>query len=154
MSTLQEHLDDLDPTPAVRTFASALAGRTAVESDRQAHYVSLRPSMEGAVAVYLNRTWISIALSPERAAELDGTVPGASLDKKTAATTYLRAGDDVLAGQHDVLLGIAEEAVAWRANGPKSSVGIGSPKKSEQALQFCPKHQMALLPSGACPDCW
>ena len=59
MTTLQDHLDDLAPTPAVRALATALAERTAVESDRQGTYVSLRPSMEGAVAVYLHRSWIS-----------------------------------------------------------------------------------------------
>ncbi len=154
MSTLQEHLDDLSPTPQVRDLANALAERTAVESDRQGPYLSLRPSMEGAVAVYLHRTWVSIALPPERAPEVVDLVPGSTLDAKTPATTYWHVSADGLAGAADAVLGIAHEAVAWRATGPKSSIGNGSAaKKGEKPPSICPTHFYALTPSGACPVC-
>ncbi|MGY1640852.1 hypothetical protein ACI782_06915 [Geodermatophilus sp. SYSU D00703] len=154
MSTLHDHLDDLDPAPPVRALATDLAGWTSVESDRQAQYVSLRPSTENAVAVYAHKTWISIALSPERALQVVGEVPGATLDNKTPATTYLHVAADSLGDRYAVVLGIAKEAMGWRATGPKSSVGTGSPKKGEQASKICPACQMELLPSGACGACW
>jgi hypothetical protein len=87
MSTMQEHLDDLDPAAPIRALAAELATIASVEPDRQEHYVSLRPSTEGAVAVYLHRTRVSIALPPERAPEVIGRLPDATLNAKTPATT-------------------------------------------------------------------
>ncbi len=153
MSTLQEHLDDLDPVPAIRTLATTLAAGTAVESNRQEQYVSLRPSMEGAVAVYLHRTWISIAVEPDDAIAVAAQLPGATVHPKTPATTYLHVTSEVLVGALDAALSVAREAVAWRAAGPRSSVGTGSAKKVARPVTTCPSHWMALLPSGACPVC-
>ncbi|MGY1690357.1 hypothetical protein [Geodermatophilus sp. SYSU D01105] len=154
MSTLHDHLDDLAPSPAVRALASDLAAWTTVESDRQAQYVSLRPSTDSAVALYAHKTWVSIALPPERAPEVVGDVPGATLDEKTPATTYLHVDADLLADRYDVVLAIAKEAMDWRVHGPRSSVGTGSAKKGEQARDVCPTCRMELLPSGACGSCW
>lgn len=153
MSTLQEHLDDLDPSPPIRTLAVELAKRTAVESNRQEQYVSLRPSMEGAVALYLHRQRISIALPPERAPEVVGQLPGATLNHKTPATTYLDVPDHLLGEQPGAVLDLAEEAVAWRATGPMSSPGVGHSKTPEKPPKICPEHYYALTPSGACPVC-
>ncbi|PWW23491.1 hypothetical protein JD79_02665 [Geodermatophilus normandii] len=153
MSTLEEHLDDLAPAPAIRTLATTLAAETAVESDRQEQYVSLRPSMEGAVAVYLHRTWVSIAVEPDEAAAVAARLPEATVHPKTPATTYLHLTAEALAGAPDAALSVAREAVAWRAAGPRSSVGTGSAKKVAQPVATCPSHWMALLPSGACPVC-
>jgi hypothetical protein len=153
MSTLHEHLDDLDPTPPVRVLATALTAQTAVESDRQEQYVSLRPSMEGAVAVHLHRTRASIALEPARAAEVVGQLPGATLNPKTPATTYVDVPDHVLAEKPATFLEIAAEAVAWRAAGPMSGAGVGHAKKPDKAPQFCSEHWYQLSPSGACPVC-
>jgi hypothetical protein len=153
MSTLEQDLDDLEPTPPIHALATELDKRTDIESDRQAQYVSLRPSFEGAVAVYLHKTWVSIAHAPDLAAEVAAQLPEASLDHKTPATTYLHVPDHVVAAKPDVVLGIAAEAVAWRAAGPKSSVGIGHTKKPETTSQTCPEHWYELSPSGACPVC-
>lgn len=153
MSTLQDHLDDLAPAAPVRTLATELAKRTAVESDRQEQYVSLRPSMEGAVAVYLHRTRISIALPPERAPEVVGHLPGATLNSKTPATTYLDVPSDVLATNPQAILHLAADAVAWRTSGPMSSFGVGHAKGPEKTTKICPQHYYALTPSGACPVC-
>lgn len=153
MSDLTAHLDDLAPTPPVRALATDLAGRSAVESDRQAQYVSIRPAMEGAIAVYLHRRYVSIALPPERAAKIAPQFPGAMVRKKTPATTYLVLEDSLLGQQHDLAAELAHEAVAWRATGPKSGVGGGHSKHIEQELDVCLIHWMQLLPSGACPHC-
>ncbi len=153
MSTLQEHLDALDPAPAIRALATSLAATTAVESHRQEPYVSLRPSMEGAVAVYLHRTWISIAVTPDDAAAVGARVPGATLHPKTPATTYLHLAASALAGAAAEVLRVAQEAVARRACGPGSGVAAGSAKKTAQPPGTCPSHWMELLPSGACPEC-
>ncbi len=153
MTTLHEHLDDLDPTPAVRTLAIDLAGWTTVGSDRQAQYVSLRPSTDTAVAVYAQKTWVSIALPPERATQVVGDVPGATLDRKTPATTYLHVDADPLDDRYDVVLCITKEAMSWRAHGSTSSVGAGSAKTGAQAPKICPTCRMELLPSGACGSC-
>ncbi|MFD2090472.1 hypothetical protein [Blastococcus deserti] len=146
MSNLNEHLDDLDPTPAVRSLAAAVAGRTAVESHRQEQYVSLRPSMEGAVAVYLHRTYASIALPPERAASLAAQIPGSQLRKKTPATSYLVLPDQILTEQPQLSADIADEAVAWRATGPKSRVGSAHHAKTEKEEKGLPG---PLVPAAA-----
>lgn len=153
MNVLQQHLDDLAPTAPIERLATDLAGHSAIESDRQGPYVSLRLSMEGAVAVYLHRTWISIALAPDRALETIGQLPGATLDKKTPATTYAHVNDDVLADRYGTALQIAVEAVAWRSTGPRSSVGTGSAKHGSKPVGTCPVHRYELLTSGACPEC-
>ncbi|WP_138732043.1 hypothetical protein [Modestobacter excelsi] len=88
MTTLQDHLDDFDPAAPVRQFATGLALKTAIEAHRAHDYVSLSPSMEGGIAVYVHRRRVSIALSPERAAEAVSRFQGATAEKK-GATTYL-----------------------------------------------------------------
>jgi hypothetical protein len=153
VNVLQQHLEDLAPTARIEQLATDLAGRSAIESDRQAQYVSLRPSMEGAVAVYLHKNWVSLALPPERALEVIGQLPGATLDKKTPATTYVHISDEVLEERYDVAVQVAGEAVSWRATGPRSSVGTGSTKSPAKQIGSCPVHHLQLLPSGACPDC-
>jgi hypothetical protein len=153
MSDLTKHLDDLDPTPTVRALATTLDGRTAIESDRQAQYVSLRPSLHGAVALYLHRRYASIALPPERALAVAPQLPGAVLRKKTPATTYLVLENGILDQHAQLATDLAVEAVSWRANGPKSAVGAGSSKTSAKELEFCLIHNILLLPSGVCADC-
>ena len=151
MTTLQQHLDGLAPTSTVRKFAMELATRTAVDSASAPGYVSLRPSMSGAFAVYAHRHQVSIALPPERAAEVASQLPGATQDKK-GPTTYLRLRDDLLAQHAAAALDLAVEAVAWKAAGPSSTLG-GHAKKPEKVSESCPKHWMELSPSGACPVC-
>ena len=153
MNVLQQHLDDLGPTTSIKRLAMELSQHSAIESDRQGPYVSLRPSMEGAVAVYLHRTWISIALAPERALEIISQFPGATLDKKTPATTYVHLADTVLTEYFATALQVAGEAVLWRSTGPLSNVGTSSAKKGSKPLGSCPVHHYELLPSGACPEC-
>ncbi|MGY1709102.1 hypothetical protein ACI8AC_06280 [Geodermatophilus sp. SYSU D00758] len=152
MTTLQQHLDDLDAALPIRTLAAALAGSTAVESGRQEQYVSLRPSMEGAVAVYLHKTWISIAVEPDEAAALAARLPGATIHPKTPATTYLHVSADTLAGAPDATLAIAQGAVTWRAQGPRSGAGSKG-SASQKAAQYCPDHGYELSPSGVCFSC-
>ena len=153
MSNLQRHLDDLDPSPAIRELAATVAGRTAIESDRQEQYVSLRPSMEGAVALYLHRTYASIALPPERAASLAAQIPGSQLRKKTPATSYLVLPDQMVAEQPQLAADLADEAVAWRATGPKSSVGSGHQAKTEKEPKISPGYWYPLLTSSVCSEC-
>ena len=151
MTTLQEHLDDLDPSAPIRTLATELAKRTAIESDRAADYLSLRPSLSGAIAVYARRARVSIGLPPERATEALGQLTGATGEPK-GATTYVHLSEILVAQHAAAVLDLAVEAVAWKAAGPTSTLG-GHAAKSKQAPKICPKHFLALTPSGACPVC-
>ena len=151
MSTLQEHLDDLAPTAPVRQFATELTRRTAVESHRADDYVSLRPSMSGAIAVYAHRNRVSIALTPERAIAAVSRLPGATPEKK-GPTTYLHLSDDLLAQHARAVLELAVEAVAWKAAGPTSTLG-GHIKQAQKFPQTCPEHSQPLTPSGVCWQC-
>ncbi len=151
MSTLHEHLDDLAPTPPVRTLASELAKRTAIESDRAHDYVSLRPSMSGAIAVYAHRNRVSIGLPSEQGVKAMSQLPGATEEKK-GPTTYLHLSDDVLVQHAAAALDLAVEAVAWKATGPTSTLG-GHAKKPEKAPKIRPKHFEALTSSGVCWKC-
>ena len=146
MSTLQDHLDNLGATPPVRTLAVQLATRTAIESDTANGYVSLRPSMSGAIAIYAHRNRVSIGLPPVRAAEAASHFPGATEEKK-GPTTYLHLSDELLAQHAAAVLDLAVEAVAWRAAGPPSTLG-GHATKQEKASQTCPRHWLELSPRG------
>jgi hypothetical protein len=151
MTTLQEHLDDLDPAEPVRQFAIELSKRTAIESDRSHDYVSLRPSLSGAITVYAHRGRVSIALPPERAVKAAYQFPGATEEKK-GPTTYLRLSEELLEQHAAAALNLAVEALAWKAAGPASTLG-GQAKKPEKVAVTCPKHWYELSPSGACPIC-
>ena len=153
MNTLQQHLEELCPAAAIERLATDLARHSAIESDRRGPYVSLRPSMEGAVAVYLHRTWISIAMAPERAMAIISQLPGATLDKKTPATTYVHLSDTVLAEHYATALQIAGEAVVRRSTGPLSSAGDRVAKRVSKPSGTCPVCRYELLPSGRCSEC-
>lgn len=153
MKRLQEHLDDLAPVAALRLFATSLAACASVDSDRQAGYVSLRPPLEGAIAVYVLRDRISIALPPPRALQVAPHLPRAVLQKKTPATTYLVMDAAAVAAQQHLVLDVAAEAVEWRASGPKVQLGSSTSKKPAKEPMFCPEHWVELLPSGRCPFC-
>ena len=76
MTTLQEHLDELDPTAPIRNLCTELAKRTAIESDITKDYASLRPAMSGAIAVFAHRNRVSIGLPPEQSSDVVSRFPG------------------------------------------------------------------------------
>lgn len=115
MPELVSLLDELDPHDVVRALVVDVAARHAVSPDRQSDYVSLRPGGGGPIAVYVHRGLVSIALQPATAAAKAVHVPGATLDPKTPATTYLEVPSSAFAGAEESLLTLCGEALAWRA---------------------------------------
>lgn len=125
MTALVDQLDELGASPAVRALGAGVAARASVTPDLQSQYVSLRPALEGAVAVYLLRERISIALDPDRALQVPAVVPGVVLQKKTPRTTYVVADVPLLQKHAGVLTDLAVEAVEWRVHGPKHHASAG-----------------------------
>ncbi|WP_336031150.1 hypothetical protein [Geodermatophilus sp. FMUSA9-8] len=117
MSALLDDLADLGPVPAIHDLATALTSRVEVISKWTGPYVSLRPANGGAVACYLHKTWVSIALPAEDAKAVLVAVPGATLDEKSPRTAYLHASATVLAEHAELVRLIAEQSLAWRAGG-------------------------------------
>ncbi|SNS43134.1 hypothetical protein SAMN04488107_2522 [Geodermatophilus saharensis] len=152
MSTLQEHLDDLDPAPAIRALALAIARQRSVDAGRRDDYVSLAPP-QSEIAVYLHRNRVSIALPPEKAGTAALQIEGATLQDKES-TVYLRVGADVLAEHTNDMTSWALAAYDWKAAGPMSShSGSAKSAASQRPEKFCPVHHVPLSPSGVCFSC-
>lgn len=108
-------LDALDPDAVVRSLVDDLAERHRVAPDRQSDYVSLRPGGGGPIAVYVHRGLVSIALPPPTAAAKAVHVPGAALNPKTPATTYLEVPSASIAAARGSVMTLCGEALVWRS---------------------------------------
>ena len=135
-----------------RTFVLELAAARNVESGRRSNYVSLRPTVDGAIAVYAHASKISIALAPERAASVPHELPGAELQLKTPATTYLQVEEQTLQASYAEVLALATEAVDWRATGPKMTAADGRHAVAIKPVEYCPTchTQLAVNGTGEC----
>lgn len=113
---LAQQLTQIDAHPNVRTFAAELAARRSLDTEVRGHYVSLRPTLQGAIAVYCNRQLLDIATKPHRIHDAVAAVPGSRAGKDTGGTVYLRVPADALTGDGlTQALQWAEEAVDWSA---------------------------------------
>lgn len=150
MSTLTEHLQDLGPTDVIARFVLALAERRNVESDRRNVYLSLRPSLDGAIAVYVHRELVSVALDPGAAADAQRSHPSSRMQPKTRATTYAVISSDDLAATFDSVVDLAAAAVDWRASGPKWSVGSDKTGPGRREPDICPDCNFVITPANTC----
>lgn len=150
MSRLTEHLEDLAPSDVISRFVLALAERRNVESDRRNVYLSLRPSLDGAIAVYVHREFVSIALDPDAATNAQRSHPSARMQRKTPATTYAVISSDDLAATFDTVVELAAGAVDWRASGPKWSVGSDKTGLGRREPDICPDCNLVITPANTC----
>jgi hypothetical protein len=119
MTNLNAALDALAPEPAVRTLVEQVAAQRSVAPERMADYISLRPGGGGPIAAFVHRTYVDVAQPPAVAAGKAAGVPGATLDEKTPATTYVRVP---LASVHlSGVLTMVKEALAWRSSMPDTA---------------------------------
>ncbi len=154
MSDLHEHLEDLAPTARARALALEIVARTAAASARAANYVSLRPPLAGAIAVYLLRDKISIALPPDRADAVAPRLPGVQLQRRPP-TTYLVMEGGALTRHAELLTQLAVEAVLWRADGPRggSTGGPMTATRGKPSSHISPARctGCACSPTGTAP---
>lgn len=108
---LAHHLDQLGANLRVRQFVQEVARRRAVASQPKAAYVNVRRPGSSSVAMYVHRAKVSIALDPRRAEQMAARLPGAVLQTKSAATSYLVLEEEVLLAAPQELLALAVEAV-------------------------------------------
>lgn len=149
MTDLTDALDDLAPVAGVRQYAEQLATLRGVAAERQSDYVSLRPSSGGPIAVFVHRSSVSIARDPSLAFAAAQHLPGAVLQHKTPATTYLHVDADVLAQHQQAALTLGSQALDWRSTMPDTTstgaTAISGPPS-------CPVCHMPELPDGRCHD--
>jgi hypothetical protein len=151
MTTLQDHLDDLDPAAPVRQFATGLAWKTAIEAHRAHDYVSLSPSWRAVLPSTYTSVGCPSPLDPERAAEALSRVPGRNggeEGRNDIPAAPRRTVGAAGRGRLDPAVG----AVGWRAAGPTSTLG-GHAENSQKVPQMCPTHFYELSPSGPRPTC-
>ena len=119
MTVLKAALDDLAPEAAVRALVEKVAAQRSVAPERMADYVSLRPGGGGPIAAFVHRTYVDVAQPPGVAAGKAAGVPGATLNEKTPATTYVR----VPLGVVDLpgVLTMMKEALVWRSSMPDTT---------------------------------
>lgn len=119
MTELTTALDDLAPEPALRHLVEQIAARRPVAAERTADYVSLRPGGGGPIGAFVHRTYVDVAQPPAVAAAKAAGVPGATLDEKTPATTYVRVPSAAVS--LPTVLTMVGEALAWRSSMPDTS---------------------------------
>lgn len=145
MTDLKAALDDLAPEAAVRALVEQVAAQRSVAPERIADYVSLRPSGGGPIAAFVHRTFVDVAQPPAVAAGKAADVPGATLDEKTPATTYVRV--PLAAVDLPGVLTMVKEALVWRSSMPDTT--------GRDRLQQIPAHAQAcsvctLVHAGEC----
>jgi hypothetical protein len=151
MRSLEERLQDLNPTSVIATLVRDLDKERSIASDRRANYLSLRPTPVGAIAVYTHSLHVSIAVEPAKAVALRGTMPYADQILKTPATTYLVVKDTDLNAHFKAVLELAIQSVDWRASGPSMTLGSGHQNKPVVEVETCPNCWTQVTPAG---ECW
>ena len=150
MRSLDERLQDLNPTPAIATLVRDLDKERNIASDRRANYISLRPAPVGAIAVYTHSLHVSIAVEPAKAVALRGTMPYADQILKTPATTYIVVNDTDLNAHFNAVLELSIQSVDWRATGPSMTLGSGPQTKPVAEPETCPNCWTQVTPAGGC----
>lgn len=148
---LSEQLSQIEAHAHVRAFAVELAARCSLDTEVRGHYVSLRPALQGAIAVYCNRQLIDISTEPHKIHDAVAAVPGSRAGKDTGGTVYLRVPADALTGDGLAqALQWAETAVNWSATDRR--LGARNAERGPEARvgELCLTcHQIKAL-SGAC----
>jgi hypothetical protein len=147
---LDAPLADLGPTPVVATLVEDLTTQRSLAADRRSNYLSLRPVPLGAIAVYVHRDRISVAMDPAKATRDITSVPGAKAQHRTPATTYVVIDADTISASYPAVLRWVVEAIDWRASGPQSTVGKGRSRSNSAERPICPNGWMEITPSGSC----
>lgn len=143
------HLDDLGPTQSIRRFVHDVAEQRPVLPTRRHGYVSLRPSVDRAVAVYVHANRVSIACDPLKASSLN---LAGRRDPVTPATTYVVLDSDQLNTAHAAAVQLAVESLDWRAAGPSRSERAGRGQLADPEQEICPDCRFVITPAGTC-DC-
>ena len=147
LTEMNGHLDDLGATQSIRRFVHDVAGQRPVLPTRRSAYVSLRPSVDRAVAVYVHANRVSIACDPLKASSLN--LPGRK-DPVTPATTYVVLDSDHLDTAHAAAVQLAVESLDWRAAGPSRSERAARGQVADLEQEVCPDCRFVVTPAGTC----
>lgn len=144
---LSSHLDDLAVAPAVREYVAAVTARRPVLSDRRGDYVSLRPTVDRPIAVYVHANRVSIACEPAKAASM--AWPGRK-QKATPATTYMILDAAPLPAARAHAEDLAVDALHWRSSGPTQVMGRARAAAAARVEDICPDCWRVITPAGTC----
>jgi len=143
-------LSDLRPESAIDRLARALVAARSVRTERRSDYVSLRPGSDAAIAVYVHKNRVSVALDPLEAPSLTHGITGADLQRITPATTYAVIDAASVGRAHDAVLELAFKALGWRAQGPRFAVGERGRQGAELVRDTCPTCWETIALNGEC----
>lgn len=149
---LDDALEDLEAAPPLAELARDVVAARNTLIDRRANYVSLRPSPIGAIAAYVHANRISIAMEPFQAVDRAVSIPGASLQRTTPATTYVLVTSADVAAFPSLVQEWVVEALDWRAQGPAMTLADGRTAGTVKEPEVCPNCWLALPVTGVC-DC-
>ena len=144
---LNDPVDDLGPAQSIRRFVNDVAEQRPVLRARRHGYVSLRPSGDRAVAVYVHANRVSIACDPLKASSLN--LPGRK-DPVTPATTYVVLDSNELDTAHAAAVKLAVESLDWRAAGPSWSERGARGQLADLEQEICPDCRFVITPAGTC----
>ncbi len=149
MSQLVDHLANLGPDRSILKLVRAAARERVLESGRRADYVSLRPP-DQAIACYVHRNRVSIAIDPGKADPLPHRIAGTRLERR-GPTTYVIAPTGVVAGREADALNLLLESIDWRAAGGRGrALGDRASKRTAREPDVCPNCWTQIAPAGAC----
>lgn len=135
-------LSDLEPAATIERLVRTVASARPVFANRRRDYLSLRPSIDLPVATYVHRNRVSVALDPSEARDFGSRLTGSTLQRKTAATTYLVADVTAVEASLDATLAAVERALDWRTSGPNRGLTARGRRATRDAEPE------------TCPDCW
>ena len=145
---LDGQLEDLNASPTVRRLVRDVSKRRSVLTDRRGNYLSVRPLMVGAIAVYAHTNKISIAVEPSKAEALH--LAGKSLRTPTSSTTYVVLESADVQSAYPEVLDLAIEALDWRATGPAVTLGHDRGAHPNREVEICPECWTEITPAGTC----
>ena len=132
-----------DLAAALRRVASARA----VEVEREAGYVSVRP-VGRHIAAYFNRQLVDIAVEPLKSAGVAVRHPGTTVLQKTNATHYLRVPTGAV--DEDKIVELVTEALDWREIGNRWSGRQAPGGAADLAGETCAACFLVIANNGTC----
>ena len=145
--TLDDQIADLGMTGELADVLTRVLKERAVETGREAGYVSIRPTGRH-IAAYFNRKFVDVAVDPHTSREIASRLPGTSVITKTTATHYLRIPDGCVAT--DAVVDLVTTAVDWRERGHQWSGSWSGGASADLAGETCQSCYLEIAKNGTC----
>jgi hypothetical protein len=153
-SALEPPFELVRPDPVLRRLVSSVSQHASLTAEQDTPgYIGVRPAVQGAIAGYVNKTFIDLRLAPERAKQL-ALATGWRLYGSNSYTGTLRVTAQVLRAP-DVMARVVDlfhEALEKSESGPPFEGGAQAAKNYSVQRELCPQHYTEKL-GGFCDKC-